>query len=55
MKFLENSLSTIAIIGIYKNINYNWDSTLLYILNIKLNLLKYIKNSKDLDLDRLEI
>ena len=55
MKFLENLLPTIAIIGIYIDIDYNWDSILLYILNMEFNLLRYIKNSKNLDLDKLEI
>ena len=55
MKFLENLLLTITIIKIYIDINYNWDSVLLYILNMELNLLRYIENSKNLDLDGLEI
>ena len=55
MKFLENSLSTIAIIGIYINIDYNWDPILLYILNIEFNSPGYIKNSENSDLDRLKI
>ena len=55
MKFLEDLLSTIIIIRIYINIDYNWDSILLYILDLKFNLLGYIKNSKDLDLDKLKM
>ena len=55
MKFLENLLPTIATIEIYININYNWNSISLYILDIEFNLLGYIKNSEDLDLDRLKI
>ena len=55
MKFLEDLLPTIIIIKIYININYNWDPILPYILDIKFNLLKYIKNSKDLDSNRLKI
>ena len=55
MKFLENLLPAIVIIGIYIDIDYNWDSALLYILDIELNLPGYIKNSKGLDLDGLKI
>ena len=55
MKFLEDLLSTIVIIGIYIDIDHNWDSILLYILDMELNLSKYIKNSENLDLDRLKI
>ena len=52
---MENSLSAVATIGIYIDIDYNWDSALLYILDIKFNLSKYIENSEDLDLDGLEM
>ena len=55
MKFLEDLLPTIVIIGIYIDINYNWDLTPLYIPDVEFNLLEYIKNSKNLDLDRLKI
>ena len=44
-----------ATIGIYINIDYNWNPTLLYILDMEFNLSEYIKNSKNLDLNRLEI
>ena len=55
MKFLENSLPTVITIEIYINIDYNWDPILLYILDIKLNLLGYIKNNENLDLNKLKI
>ena len=44
---MENLLSTIAIIGIYIDIDYNWDPILLYILDLEFNLLKYIKCQDD--------
>ena len=52
---MENSLPIITIIEIYIDIDYNWDSALLYIPDIKFNLSGYIKNSKDLDLDGLKM
>ena len=55
MKFLENLLPAVIIIGIYIDIDYNWDPALLYILDIELNLPGYIENSEDLDLDGLKI
>ena len=55
MKFLENPLPTITTIGIYINIDYNQDSAPPYILDIELNLLRHIENSKNLDLNKLKI
>ena len=51
MKFLEDPLPAIATIGIYIDIDYNWDPVLLYISDIELNSPGYIENNKDLDLD----
>ena len=48
-------MPTIATIGIYIDIDHNWDLVLLYILNVEFNSPRYIKNSENLDLDGLEM
>ena len=55
MKFLKDPLSTIAITGTYIDIDHNWDPAPPYIPDVKLNSPRHIKNSEDLDSDRLEI
>ena len=51
MKFLENLLSTIVTIGIYIDIDYNWDPAPPYIPDVELNLPGHIENSEDSDSD----
>ena len=52
---MENLLPAVIIIGIYIDINYNWNPVLLYILDMELNSPEYIKNSENSDSDKLEM